>query len=153
MQDDSQNNGMERRMVHRLLMHWRSAQDGDSIPVFSDVLGRDLGDIYPSIYMLEIDDENDQPSFERIGGAFAEEGTASLVGHPVSETPENTVLGQAVKYYRRVQDKQIPITIGGEFEHANGDVILYRSIIMPARGGDDDDHYLIGAANYKVKDA
>lgn len=153
MQDETNNEGMERRMVHRLLMHWRSAQESESVPNLSDVLSRDLGDIYPCIYVLEIDDENEEFIFERIGSAFADEGAEPLVGHPVSDASENTLLGQAVKYYRRVQDKQIPITIGGEFEHANGDTILYRSIIMPARDSEDEDGFLIGAANCKVKDA
>ena len=76
-----------------------------------------------------------------------------MVGQPLAEAPENTLLGQAVKYFSRVQVKQIPITLGGEFEHANGDTILYRSIIMPARDSDGEDRYLIGAANCKVKDA
>jgi len=63
------------------------------------------------------------------------------------------LLGQAAKYFSRVQVKQIPITLGGEFKHANGDIILYRSIILPAKGYDGSDRFLIGAANCKVKDA
>lgn len=153
MQDQPKNDGMERRMVHRMLMHWRSAQEGTGIPGFRDVLSRDLGDIYPNIYMLEIDEDIPDPFFERVGGVFADEGGTSLVGHAVSEAPDNTLLGQAVKYFSRVQVKQIPITLGGEFVHANGDTILYRSIIMPARDSEDVDRYLIGAANFKVKGA
>lgn len=143
---------MERRMGHRFLMHWRNAQVDDGVPDYRDVLSRDLGDIYPCIYMLEIDDDISEPFFERIGISFQDEGTATLVGHPVSEAPDNTLLGQGVKYFSRVQVKQIPITLGGEFVHANGDTILYRSIIMPAKSSDGDDRYLIGAANCKVKE-
>lgn len=144
---------MERRMGHRFLMHWREAQKGDGIPDFRDVLSRDLGDIHPCVYMLEIDDELPDPFFERIGVAFSDEGTDALVGQAVSQAPDNTLLGQAVKYFSRVQVKQIPITLGGEFEHASGDTILYRSIIMPARDRQGIDRYLIGAANCKVKGA
>lgn len=153
MEEQPENQGMERRMVHRLLMHWRSAQEDDGIPDYRDVLSRDLGDIHPCIYMLEIDDDNSEPFIERVGLAFADEGALPLIGHAISEIPDNTLLGQAVKYFNRVQDKQIPITLGGEFEHANGDVILYRSIIMPAQDGYGEDRYLIGAANCKVKGA
>ena len=153
MEDQPKNEGMERRMVHRLLMHWRTAQGNDGVPDYRDVLSRDLGDIHPCIYMLEIDDEIPDPFIERVGTAFADEGAMTLVGQPVSEIPENTVLGQAVKYFSRVQVKQIPITLGGEFEHANGDTILYRSIIMPACDSDGENRYLIGAANCKVKGA
>ncbi len=152
MQDQPKNEGMERRLVHRLLMHWRDAQGSDGVPDYRDVLSRDLGDIHPCIYMLEIDDDSAEPFVERVGTAFADEGAMELVGQAISQVPQNTVLGHAIKYYSRVQVKQIPITLGGEFEHANGDTILYRSIIMPAQDSDGDDRYLIGAANCKVKE-
>ena len=153
MQEEPQNHGMERRMVHRLLMHWRSAQEDDEIPCFRDILSRDLGDIHPFIYMLQIDEEGAEPVFERIGTAFAGEGTTALVGQPVSAAPGTTLLGQASRNYGRVQSKQIPITLGSEFVHENGDTILYRSIIMPAQDHENDSRHLIGAANFKVKDA
>ncbi|HER25540.1 MAG TPA: hypothetical protein ENI69_00360 [Rhodospirillales bacterium] len=153
MQDQPKNDGMERRMVHRLLMHWRSAQQGEGIPDLKDVLSRDLGDIHPCIYVLEIDDELADPFFQRIGLAFADEGNNLLVGQPLSEAPENTLLCHAAKYFSRVQVKQIPITLGGEFEHTNGDTILYRSIIMPTCDDDGAMRFLIGAANCKSKDA
>jgi len=151
MQDQPQ--GMERRMVHRLLMHWRNAKNADEIPMLSNVLGRDLGDIEPYLYVLEFESEDGDAMLERIGSAFTEEGTDKLVGQRVDAAPDDTLLGQAVKYYSKVHIKQIPITLGGEFKHDNGDTILYRSIIMPVCDDDGDVRYLLGAANCKVKDA
>jgi len=150
MQDQSQ--GMERRMVHRLLMHWREAQTDDRHPELEDLMMRDLGDVASHLYVLEIDDEREEPFFERIGGAYAKEGTIKLVGRSVSDVPENTLLGQAAHYFSRVQVKQIPITRGGEFTHNSGDVILYRSIIMPLLDSEGEDRFLVGAANFKVKE-
>ncbi len=150
MQDQPQ--GMERRMVHRLLMHWRKAQEIDETPTLDNVLAADLDDIEMCLYVLEVTSDEAEPVFERIGQAFADEGTTALVGQPVSAASDTTLLGQAIRYYSKVQIKQIPITLGGEFTHDNGDIILYRSIIMPVRDNDGDDRYLLGAANCKLKE-
>jgi len=149
MQDQPQ--GMERRMVHRVLMHWRGAQHLDEIPTLEAVVSRDLGDLEACLYVLDIRDE--VPVFERIGSDLLADGGKALIGEQVSDTPSKTLLGQAIKYYSKVQIKQIPITLGGEFVHENGDTILYRSLIAPLRDGDGEESYLLGAANCKVKDA
>lgn len=150
MQDEPQ--GMERRMVHRLLMHWRGAQETDEVPTFDDVFSRDLGDLEACLYVL--DTRGEEPVFERIGSNLRANGGKALIGEVISDTPSQTLLGQAIKYYSKVQIKQIPITLGGEFVHENGDTILYRSLIAPLRDDEDgEDSYLLGAANCKVKDA
>ncbi len=150
MQDQSQ--GMERRMVHRLLMHWRGAQQTDEIPTLDAVLSRDLGDLEACLYVLDI--RGDEPIYERIGSDLLANGGKALIGEVVSDTPTQTLLGQAIKYYSKVQIKQIPITLGGEFVHENGQTILYRSLITPLRDDENgEDSFLLGAANCKVKDA
>jgi hypothetical protein len=149
MQDQPQ--GMERRMVHRLLMHWRGAQHTDEIPKRDDVLSRDLGDLEDCLYVLDI--RGEEPVFDIIGSNLLADGGKALIGEVISDTPSNTLLGQAIKYYSKVQIKQIPITLGGEFNHENGTTILYRSLIAPMRDEDGGDSYLLGAANCKVKDA
>jgi hypothetical protein len=62
------------------------------------------------------------------------------------------LLGQVVKYYSKVQVKQILITLGGEFEHDNGKTILYRPLIVPLNDEDGESAYLLGAVNCKVKE-
>ncbi len=148
MQDQPQ--GMERRMVHRLLMHWRGAQQTDEVPSLDSVLSRDLGDLEASLYVLYIG--GDEPVFERIGGNLLADGGKGLIGEPVSDAPPNTLLGQAVKYYSKVMVKRIPITLGGEFTHDSGETVLYRSLIAPLSDENADNSYLLGAANCKVKE-
>ena len=138
-------------MVHRLLMHWRGAQHTDEIPTLDDVLSRELGDLEDCLYVIDI--RGEEPVYERIGSNLLADGGKALIGEMISDTPSNTLLGQAIKYYSKVQIKQIPITLGGEFDHENGTTILYRSLIAPMRDEDGGDSYLLGAANCKAKDA
>ena len=142
--------GMERRMVHRLLVHWRNAQKVDETPNLGTVLLAPLGDIEPCLYVLDI--RGDEPEFERIGGNLLADGGHGLLGEVVSDAPPQTLLGQAVKYYSKVQIKEIPITLGGEFTHDNGKVILYRSIIAPLCDESGEVGFLLGAANCMVKE-
>ena len=82
---------MERRTVHRLLMHWRGAQQSDQIPEIASVFARDFGDIEPNIYVLDI--RGDGPVFERIGSNLLADWGKGLVGEPVSDAPKAHATG------------------------------------------------------------
>ena len=144
--------GIERRMVHRLLVHWRDAQGDGAFPTLDAVLKRDLGDIGPSIFVLRVADGEGEPAFERVGDFFADEVPSDLTGRPVSAVPAGTLLAQAVGRYRMVLSKKVPITAGGEFSHVQGGTVLYRSILLPLSEGGDTIEFLLGAANCRKKD-
>lgn len=144
--------GMERRMVHRLLIHWRNAQQGEEIPSRQAVFQQDLGEIVPLTYTLRIPDGGGEPEFEQIGDSYSADLPEDLVGKPISEAPQGTLLSQAMRYHGQVLAKKVPITIGGDYTDPRGDTILYRSIILPLSGGGGKIDSLLGAANCKVKD-
>ena len=114
-----------RRMVHRLLAHWRDAQGEGGFPSLDAMLKRDLGNILPSIFVLEVPADAGEPAFARVGKLFAGEVSGDLAGRPVSAVPEGTLLGQAVGIYGEVLARKVPITRGGEFEHVQGGTVLY----------------------------
>jgi hypothetical protein len=66
MEDQPQ--GMERRMVHRLLECWRNAREDHELPPLDDVFRQDLGDMVPNIYVLKVSSGPGEPVFERVGG-------------------------------------------------------------------------------------
>ena len=138
-------------MVHRLLAHWRDAQGEGGFPSLDAILKRDLGDILPSIFVLEFPAGAREPAFARVGKLFAGEVSGDLTGRPVSAVPEGTLLEQAVGIYDEVLARKVPITRGGEFEHVQGGTVLYRSIILPLSEGQGTIDFFLGAANYKTK--
>ncbi len=144
--------GIERRMVHRLLVHWRDAQGDGAFPTLDAVLKRDLGDIELSIFVLRVADGEGEPVFERVGGSFAGEMPSDITGQPVSAVPAGTLLAQAVGGYRKALSKKVPITDGGEFSHVRGGTVFYRSILLPLSEGGDTIEFLLGAANRRKKD-
>ncbi len=139
-------------MVHRMLMCWRAARGDEGIPSLESVLQQPCEGCEPFIYVLRVGDVGEDPEIERIGEFFADELPSDLAGKPVSAVLEGTLLERAVRYYGTILKKKVPITLGGEFAHARGDTILYRSIILPLSGGEGMIDHLMGAANCKVKD-
>ena len=151
MEDQPQ--GMERRMVHRLLECWRNAREDHELPPLDDVFKQDLGDMVPNIYVLKVSSGPGEPVFERVGEALAGELPDDLVGKPASAAPEGTLINETLGYYARIVAKKVPITIGGGFINGKDQTILYRSIITPLDDGEGNLGFLLGAANCKVKDA
>lgn len=148
---EQQKGGMERRMVHRLMAHWRAAHVEDELPTLAAVLVRDLQDIGPCSFVLRIHDDQSDPVYEYVGESFFGPGSSRLIGATVSRVPENTLLGQASKNYRKVLDKSVPFSLGGEFQNNEGVTVLYRSVILPVRDTDGYVSHLLGAANCKKK--
>ena len=150
---EEQPEGMERRMVHRLVERWRNARKDHELPTLDDVFKQDMGDMISDIYVLKVPGGAEEPVFERIGEALGGELPGDLVGKPVSAAPEGTLVKEALGYYARVVAKKVPITLGGEFVNGKDQAILYRSIIAPLDDGGGNVGFLLGAANCKVKDA
>ncbi len=148
---EDQPKGIERRMVHRLLVHWRDTQGGGAFPTLDAVLKRDLGDIGPSIFVLRVADGEGEPAFERVGDSFADELPSDLTAQPVSAVPRGTLLEQAVGRYHTVLAKKVPMTTSGEFGHVQGGTVLYRSILLPLSEGRGTIDFLLGAANWRKK--
>ncbi len=150
--EDTDRRKAHRRMVHRLLEHWRDAQGDGRFPSLNAVLARGLGDILPSIFVLTVPADAGEPAFARVGELFAGDVSGDLTGRPVSAVPEGTLLEQAVGIYDEVLARKVPITRGGEFAHVQGGTVLYRSIILPLREGQGAIDFLLGAANSRTKD-
>lgn len=148
---EEQKGGMERRMVHRLMAHWRAAHIEDELPTLAAVLVRDLEDIGACCYVLRIHDDQTDPVFEFVGDSYFGPGSNKLIGASVSRVPQNTLLAQTARNYRKVLDKSVPFSLGGEFQNGEGATVLYRSAIVPVRDTDGYVSHLLGAANCKKK--
>ena len=142
--------GMERRMVHRLLRHWRDAREGDSLPTLDAVYEQRLGDIVAQSFVVRIVANDAEPILGRIGAAFTDELAGPLSGEPLSSVPDATLMAMALGFYREVLKRRVLITRGDLFLHRSGDIWLYRSVIVPASADGRSVHFLLCAANGKV---
>lgn len=148
---EEKKSGMERRMVHRLIAHWRAAHVEDHLPTLAAVLVRNLEDIAACMFVLRIHDDESDPVFEFVGDSFFGKDSVKLTGVTVSRVPPKTLLGQTAKNYRKVLDKSVPFSLGGDFQNNEGVTVLYRSVILPVRDTEGYVSHLVGAANCKKK--
>jgi hypothetical protein len=138
---------IERRMVMRLLNYWRGRSIDHTLPARDAIDPDEIPEIWPHCWIAAAGPG--APRFDYVGPVFAEDFAASMVGHPLSDIPDDTLLGQACAYAGDVMARRIPISLGGEIACRDGRHLLYRSIILPLAAGDRVGH-LLGAANCRV---
>jgi hypothetical protein len=142
--------GMERRMVLRLLHQWREAGGQDSIPKLEDFDQEALAEVWPDGYLLDMLISPDDPQFEKVGQSFIDECGRDVSGQRVSDIPKNTLLYNAMGQMERVLKKGVPISLGDQFTNAEGDIVLFRSILLPLSDDDNMIKQLLGAANCRI---
>jgi hypothetical protein len=138
-------NGKERRLVHRLLHHWRNAQSNGQLPTLDSVYGQGLGDSHRHLIVLDVN--GDEPMFRFIGPFFAEQAAEQCIGQTVSAAPQNTLVVRAVRHYRTVLQRQAPMTFSEEFYDRFDRYIRYRSVILPISNDGTTITHLLCAAS------
>lgn len=139
--------GMERRLVLRLLGYWRDIRGDEGFPTFADVDPATIPDIWPHCFVLETTGAEDDPVFRAVGDEIAEHFPGVIVGRRVSELDKNSLFSVTVDYLDQVLDKQAPISHGGEFYRDDGTKVLYRSIVLPMSDDGETVSGLLCAAN------
>lgn len=142
--------GAERRLVHRLLAHWRSIRPDGALPRFADVDFSDSPDIEPHSFVVDLDGADSAPIFVELGNELAAHMESSLVGRPVSAVPGDCLPGAAASYIDEILDKGAPVSRGGEITTADGKTLLYRSILLPMSDDGENITGILGAANCRV---
>ncbi|HYM30323.1 MAG TPA: PAS domain-containing protein [Candidatus Cybelea sp.] len=140
----------ERRLVLRLLNHWREIAGERAMPSFADLRAEAMPDMWPHCYVLELKAPPAPPLLKIIGASFADEAGLDLIGKPVSSLPADTLIRNASRYWDMVMDKRVPVSLGGEFKHRGGHLVLYRSIILPLSANGAGPDHLLGGANCRV---
>ena len=139
--------GLERRLVLRLLGHWRDLCGDRTMPTFEALDLASIPDMWPHCFILDRIEGGSVPVFRAVGEAFAAQAGVALVDTPITAAPGNTLAGHAVSYASEVVRTGIPISRGGTFTNADGNTVLYRSIILPMSDDDVTISGLLGAAN------
>ena len=139
--------GMERRMVLRLLAHWRAWQDDDGFPSFACVDPAEIAEIWSNCFVLDFLGHEDNPVIRMVGEELAAYMPRAVVNGHLSDVPAGTLIEHAASYYEEVLRRGVPISRGGEFRKYNGRHVLYRSIILPMSDDGRRISGLLGAAN------
>lgn len=144
--------GMERRLVFRLLSHWRELVGRDlagerDYPSFSELDPETIPDIWEHAFVLDISGHMEDPLFRLVGPKFAAYSPIDLRNLPVSQAPRDSLVEKSVDFAQEVISREVPISRGGEFLKPDGVKVLYRSIILPMSDDGITVSGLFGAAN------
>lgn len=145
--EDQLPKGMERRLVLRLLAHWRELCGERAFPSFADVDPGRMTTMWAKCLVLDFVGHAENPVFRTIGTDLADLIDIDLVDKHISEAPGNTLVSAAVSYASEVLRKKVPISRGGEFFRSDGVRVLYRSILLPMSDDGETVSGLLGAAN------
>jgi hypothetical protein len=139
--------GMERRLVLRLLSHWRTLCDDRDYPSFFDLDPSAIPDMWKNCFVLEIFEDGSEPRYRAMGEALTAQVDFSLKDQLISMSPEKSLPAVAVSFLKEVLAKGVPISRGDEYLKDDGTKVLYRSILLPMSDDGDTVNGILGAVN------
>ena len=79
--------GMERRLVLRLLSHWRTLCNDRDYPSFFEVDPSAIPQMWDNCFVLEIFEDGDEPRYRAMGDVLSTYVDTSLIDLPISMAP------------------------------------------------------------------
>lgn len=143
----------DRRLVFKLLRHWRNARGDALYPPLKAVYAQPFDEILPCTFELAVGEPGSEPLFRRIGLELQAGLESPLEGRPVSAAPPSSLLAHAIQPWIQALRRGLPISVGSDFVDAAGRTILFRTIVMPVSDDGVTIDALLGGANCKVQEA
>jgi len=138
---------MERRLVLRLLAHWRMLCDDRDYPSFFDLDPSAIPEMWENCFVIEIFEDGHEPRYRAMGETLAAHVDFPLLDQPISMSPEKSLPGVAISFLEEVLRKGVPISRGDEFFKDDGTKVLYRSILLPMSDDGVTVNGILGAVN------
>ena len=140
----------ERRINMRLMGYWQALRGSSSQAPVERFDPAAISDLWTHCFVIEPADDTKDASFRHIGEKIASESRVDTGAHKVSEVPDGTLLGLAIRLTSEVQRINYPVVDSGEFQDSEGRRRLYRSILVPFCDKAGVIALLVGAARCTV---
>ena len=137
----------QRRMVWRVLTYWEQKRGNRDYPSLSDISEADIPDLWPSCYILDVENYRDFPYFHYLGGELAKYSGVFLSGQDWALT----LLKKTVCHYREALERASPILVEEELTQYNNQRLLFRSVLLPLSDDQSTINYMLGAANGTIR--
>jgi hypothetical protein len=126
--------------------YWQALRgSGEHVPVekFDPAA---ISDLWSHCFALVPATEAREASFRHIGDKIAMESGVDTKDVKVADIPDNTPLGVTLELASEVIKINFPVVDSGEFQDAQGERRLYRSILVPFSNDQGVISLLVGAA-------
>lgn len=139
----------ERRMVGRVLACWEELRAGRAFPGSSDYAAFAREGLADNLFLVAVSTTEEGDEIVESGAAFREALASDPVGRKaIKVLPSATERG--LSFCRVAAELKKPIADVGHFTNADGEEILYRSILLPLSDDQVRVNYLLGAFSYKI---
>ncbi|MBN4016506.1 PAS domain-containing protein [Rhodospirillaceae bacterium AH-315-P19] len=146
--EPARRSGRERRLVLRLLDYWRGVVGDRTYPSMSDIRSDDITDMWPFCFILDVDDNKENPILRYVGEELVACYGAPCENLRVSELRKDSLLACVTAYAGEILRKGVPISYGDSFKGEDGEGVLCRSILLPLSDDDETISLILGGANY-----
>ena len=140
--------GCERRLVLRILEHWRAARGARRAPTLDDLALDHAPELWENAFLLAVREDGGMV-FTAVGEVFQSYSPVRLVGVALAELPPDSLVAHFASFAGEVLARVVPITCGGQIPATGEPVVLYRSIVLPVADADGRISALLGAANWR----
>lgn len=137
----------ERRRTQRLRIYWERIRRDRAFPAMRDIDPERLPVEWADCFVIA--DVVRTPRFEYVGKSLTLDCGRDLTNRPVAAAPPATLIGQSTSGVAEVLSSRTPVVVEGEFQHASGPVLQYRSIILPFSDNRQTIDCLVGAATWR----
>lgn len=138
---------LERRLVLRLLAHWRHMCGERLFPSVVQINPDEFDDMWAWCFTIDVAGNREDPVLRAVGTAMARLHTVPLANLALSALPPRTLIAQATEYWREAVTRRVPVSRGGQFAQDDGATILFRSILLPMSEDGETVGALLGAGS------
>ena len=137
---------LERRLVLRLLAHWRHLSGSRAYPSVVQINPDEFDDMWPWCFTIEVKGYETDPVMRAVGVAIGRLHEEPLQNVALSALPQKSLISHATGYWRESYTRRIPVTRGGQFTRLDGASVLFRSILLPMSEDGETITALLGGA-------
>lgn len=123
-----------------------------SMPSLGDVNIAEITEMYHLTFVLKLGANEDEHQFHYFGPELATIFGVDYTGYTLTEALGDVMINNTIGFYEKVIAERTPHSESSEF-FSEGQMVRYRSIILPCSSDDGTIDFLIGTTNYKKFDA
>jgi hypothetical protein len=139
----------ERRMQVRALNFWTSQLHDKNFPSIEELDPSAIEDFRDYSVLLDFTSGIENPSIDYLGDKLRAECGLSADVTYLDEVPRNSLLSRITDHYLQIIANHAPIGFEAEFVNDRGNVLMYRSILLPYSTDDDTIDFIYGVINWK----
>lgn len=139
----------ERRMQVRAYNHWLAAVHNGELPAIEELKPDELADLGPSGVLVDLTLGLSRPAIIFLGERLAAECGEDRDIFNLGDVPDRSLLSRLTEHCLEVVANRSPVGFDAEFIDRQGQMVLYRSILLPYSSDGETVDFVFGVISWK----